>query len=251
MRLRTALALLLPISLLGLAAAPAEAPPEPEWIFDLPLTGSLIEFGPSSEPEFTIHDEVRILRQRAWEAEEARRAQEVEDLKDRQARLQELGWYRGQVDGIVGPLTIAAREDFQATVGLEVNGEDVTDEFVEALFDPTAPAVPEPSPEPEPVPEPEPAPASASSEPTVATSGVPWDRIAQCESGGDWAINTGNGYHGGLQFDKSSWDWAGGPPGYPHEHSREVQIATAEKLLAIHPAGLGAWPACTKKLGLR
>jgi hypothetical protein len=75
-----------------------------------------------------------------------------------------------------------------------------------------------------------------------------WDRLAECESGGDWAINTGNGYYGGLQFSLTSWRAVGGA-GYPHQHSREEQILRGEKLKAIQ--GWGAWPACTRKLGLR
>lgn len=91
-------------------------------------------------------------------------------------------------------------------------------------------------------PEPQPAPA-----PAVASGSV-WDQLAQCESGGNWAINTGNGFYGGLQFTLSSWQAVGGS-GYPHLASREEQIARAEQLLAIQ--GWGAWPACTAKLGLR
>lgn len=75
-----------------------------------------------------------------------------------------------------------------------------------------------------------------------------WDRLAQCESGGNWAINTGNGYYGGLQFSLSSWRGVGGS-GYPHQASKAEQIARAEALLARQ--GWGAWPACTAKLGLR
>jgi len=75
-----------------------------------------------------------------------------------------------------------------------------------------------------------------------------WDSLAKCESGGNWAINTGNGYYGGLQFSLSSWRAVGGS-GYPHQASREEQIARAEMLKARQ--GWGAWPACTKKLGLR
>lgn len=97
--------------------------------------------------------------------------------------------------------------------------------------------------------EPEPQTASESVSPGHSV----WDRLAQCESSGDWAINTGNGYYGGLQFNKESWDWAGGQQyaKWPHHASREQQIATAERLLEIHPAGWGAWPACSRKLGLR
>jgi resuscitation-promoting factor RpfB len=79
-------------------------------------------------------------------------------------------------------------------------------------------------------------------------SGSVWDKLAQCESGGNWSINTGNGYYGGLQFSLSTWRAYGGS-GRPNEASREEQIAIAKKLQA--DAGWGAWPACSSKLGLR
>lgn len=77
-----------------------------------------------------------------------------------------------------------------------------------------------------------------------------WDRLAQCESGGNWAINTGNGYHGGLQFSPSTWAAYGGTQYAPtaNQATREQQIAIAEKTLAGQ--GWGAWPACSAKLGL-
>jgi uncharacterized protein YabE (DUF348 family) len=75
-----------------------------------------------------------------------------------------------------------------------------------------------------------------------------WDRLAQCESGGNWSINTGNGFYGGLQFTASTWHAMGGS-GLPHQASRETQIAVAKKLQAR--AGWGQWPGCTSKLGLR
>jgi hypothetical protein len=75
-----------------------------------------------------------------------------------------------------------------------------------------------------------------------------WDALAECESGGNWSINTGNGYYGGLQFSLSSWQAVGGT-GYPHEASRETQITMGQRL---HEAqGWGAWPACTRELGWR
>lgn len=83
---------------------------------------------------------------------------------------------------------------------------------------------------------------------TYASDGSVWDRLAQCESGGNWAINTGNGFYGGLQFTLSSWRGVGGS-GYPNEASRVEQIQRAEALLARQ--GWGAWPACSSKLGLR
>ena len=70
-----------------------------------------------------------------------------------------------------------------------------------------------------------------------------WDRLAQCESGGNWAINTGNGYHGGLQFSASTWQAFGGGQFAPTANlaSREQQIIVAERTLAQQ--GWGAWPA--------
>lgn len=85
------------------------------------------------------------------------------------------------------------------------------------------------------------------SAPAVAGGSV-WDQLALCESGGNWAINSGNGFYGGLQFTISSWQAVGGS-GLPSDASREEQIMRAEKLLAMQ--GWGAWPACTSKLGLR
>jgi uncharacterized protein YabE (DUF348 family) len=81
-----------------------------------------------------------------------------------------------------------------------------------------------------------------------ASGGTVWDRLAQCESGGNWAINTGNGYYGGLQFSLSTWRGYGGP-GYPHQQSRETQIAIAEKVRAA-TGGYGSWPHCSQQLGL-
>ena len=89
------------------------------------------------------------------------------------------------------------------------------------------------------------APARAAA-PTVAGGSV-WDQLAQCESGGNWAINTGNGFYGGLQFTISSWQAVGGS-GLPSEASREEQIMRAQTLQSQQ--GWGAWPACTAKLGL-
>jgi pyruvate/2-oxoglutarate dehydrogenase complex dihydrolipoamide acyltransferase (E2) component len=87
--------------------------------------------------------------------------------------------------------------------------------------------------------------------PDTSSSGFPWDRLAQCESGGNWATHTGNGYSGGLQFVNSTWLSNGGGAYAPQawQASREQQIAVAERVLAN--SGPGAWPGCTSKLGLR
>ena len=75
----------------------------------------------------------------------------------------------------------------------------------------------------------------------------PWNELAECESGGDWHINTGNGYYGGLQFALSSWRAVGGT-GYPHEHSPAEQIHRGELLQDLQ--GWNAWPTCSRMIGL-
>jgi uncharacterized protein YabE (DUF348 family) len=89
----------------------------------------------------------------------------------------------------------------------------------------------------------EPAPAA-----NYASGGTVWDALAQCESGGNWAINTGNGYYGGLQFSLGTWQAYGGS-GLPSENSREEQIRIATKVRDAS-GGYGAWPHCSASLGL-
>ncbi|GAA4696437.1 transglycosylase family protein [Nocardioides conyzicola] len=71
-----------------------------------------------------------------------------------------------------------------------------------------------------------------------------WDRIAHCESGGRWHINTGNGYFGGLQISKSTWNAYGGRKfaRYPHGATKREQIRVAERIK--NGQGWGAWPSC-------
>lgn len=92
--------------------------------------------------------------------------------------------------------------------------------------------------------EPEPEPAAAN----FASGGTVWDSLAACESGGNWSINTGNGYYGGLQFNLGTWQSYGGT-GLPSENSRETQIAVATRLRDAS-GGYGAWPHCSAQLGL-
>ncbi|MFC0450927.1 transglycosylase family protein [Rhodococcus jostii] len=77
-----------------------------------------------------------------------------------------------------------------------------------------------------------------------------WDRLAQCESGGNWGINTGNGFQGGLQFSPSTWNAHGGTQyaATANQATREQQIVVAEKVLDSQ--GWGAWPSCSSSLGL-
>lgn len=79
---------------------------------------------------------------------------------------------------------------------------------------------------------------------TANADNVNWDAIAACEAGGNWSINTGNGYYGGLQFSMGTWH-ANGGAGSPHAASRSEQIRVAENVLRHQ--GLGAWPACGRR----
>ncbi|WP_247048257.1 LysM peptidoglycan-binding domain-containing protein [Arthrobacter rhizosphaerae] len=88
--------------------------------------------------------------------------------------------------------------------------------------------------------------ATAANATTAAPTNT-WDALAQCESGGNWSTNTGNGYTGGLQFSSSTWAAYGGT-GSAADASREQQIAVAEQVQASQ--GWGAWPSCAAQLGL-
>ncbi len=79
---------------------------------------------------------------------------------------------------------------------------------------------------------------------TANADSVNWDAVAACESGGNWSINTGNGYSGGLQFTQGTWR-ANGGSGSPHNASREEQIRVAENVLRSQ--GIGAWPVCGRR----
>jgi hypothetical protein len=105
---------------------------------------------------------------------------------------------------------------------------------------PTTTAPPPPPPAPQPV-----ATGSGYNDPSNPAA---WDRLAQCESGGNWAANTGNGYYGGIQFSLSSWQGVGGT-GRPDQASRATQIAMGQRLW--HQGGWVHWPACSSKLGYR
>jgi len=83
--------------------------------------------------------------------------------------------------------------------------------------------------------------------PAQAANLQDWEKIAACESDGNWSTNTGNGFYGGLQFSETSWRGVGGT-GLPHQASKAEQIARAEKLQDLQ--GWGAWPVCSKKAGL-
>lgn len=111
-----------------------------------------------------------------------------------------------------------------------------------------APGAPAPPPPGAPAPPPSGAPLPPASDaapgapaPPAEAYSVDWDAIAACESGGNWSINTGNGYYGGLQFTPGTWR-ANGGAGLPQNASRAEQIRVAENVL--HSQGIGAWPVC-------
>lgn len=168
--------------------------------------------------------------------------------------------------------------DFLREAGVDTEGKRVSAGMDERLSDGFVLTVEDERPKEEPKPEdgpkpeeekPEPEPVVEETEPepvveetaveveTVESKPAPavsddsvWDSIAQCESGGNWAINTGNGYQGGLQFNPQTWNAYGGGEyaASADQASREQQIAVAEKVQAAQ--GWGAWPACTASLGL-
>lgn len=95
------------------------------------------------------------------------------------------------------------------------------------------------------------APVVALDAPAQATPTRTWNRLAQCESSGRWHINTHNGYYGGLQISKRTWDGFGGRrfAAYPHRASKPQQIRVAERIKRSQ--GWGAWPTCSRRIGVR
>ena len=139
----------------------------------------------------------------------------------------------GPVRPVLAPLP--PRNDMSHLKSAIVDGADAT-----ALL--AHPGTPPPPPPP-------PAPKKKASAPAVSSGSV-WDRLARCESGGNWASTVGT-FEGGLQFHPSTWDAykPGGYPNHAYQASREQQIAVAKRVLADQ--GWAAWPACSRKLGLR
>jgi len=119
---------------------------------------------------------------------------------------------------------------------------------------PTLTATPTPSPSPTPTPTSTPTPTPTNT-PTPTLTPTPvdvngdiWEKIADCESHGNWSIDTGNGYFGGLQFSQGAWDSVGGT-GKPSDASRDTQIEKGKALQ--QKRGWGVWGECAKRLGLQ
>ena len=105
----------------------------------------------------------------------------------------------------------------------------------------------------QPTPHPSPARRRHPEPPTTEVAPAPtvWDNLAWCESGEDWAINTGNGFYGGLQFTRDVWNAYGGQEfaSLASQATRDQQILVAERI--VDDVGWGAWPTCSRRLGLR
>ncbi len=150
------------------------------------------------------------------------------------------------------PTTRRDREEIRSFL----DGQDALDRLAtvaQAVAPPTTAApttTTTAAPPPTTTPPPQPAVAPVASGSGYNDPGNPaaWDRLAQCEAGGNWAANTGNGYYGGLQFSLGSWQSVGGS-GRPDQASRETQIAMGQRLW--NQGGWRHWPACTIKLGYR
>ena len=89
------------------------------------------------------------------------------------------------------------------------------------------------------------------SAPSEAATMRTWERLAWCESTGRWHVNTGNGYYGGLQISPSTWRGHGGArfARLPHQATKREQVKVAERIKSSQ--GWGAWPSCSRKIGVR
>jgi uncharacterized protein YabE (DUF348 family) len=137
----------------------------------------------------------------------------------------------GKIERVVEVLIVDGKEGKQRVLSEKTVVAAVTEVVLVGTKERPAP---EPPPEPTPI-------------DTSGDGGV-WDQLAECESGGNWSINTGNGYYGGLQFSLGTWQAYGGS-GYPHENSKAEQIRIATKVRDAR-GGYGDWPACAAELGL-
>ena len=162
------------------------------------------------------------------------------------------------------PSSTTTEDPTTTTVVVEVADTVAETTTSEAAEETTTTEAEEPASEPaatmaQPAPEPAPAPTTTTQTPpsTPPSEGyaygdpedpATWDRLAQCESHGNWSLNSGNGYYGGLQFSLATWQDVGGS-GYPHENTREEQIHRGQILQARY--GWGQWPHCSSKLGYR
>jgi uncharacterized protein YabE (DUF348 family) len=168
-----------------------------------------------------------------------------------------VGEERVEQDGRNGERTLTYRLEFlgDEQVGKELVSNEVTTEPVDRIV--LVGTKQRPAPAPEPAPAPAPAQSSSAPAPAPAPASAPapgggvWAALAQCESGGNWSINTGNGFYGGLQFTIGTWLGYGGGQYAPRADlaTPAQQIEIAQRVVNAR-GGYGDWPACSARLGL-
>jgi resuscitation-promoting factor RpfB len=226
----------------------------------LPIPGAAVE--PDTHVVVQRVGHGQVVEQVTLPFEEIRR--ETDDLRDGTTEVEQEGREGIRFDSYA--LTqVDGEETKRELISSELVREPTPRIVLVGTFVPPPPPKPEPKPA-APKPEPKPAapkpaapkpaatkPAPAPS-PTATAPSTPrnhWDDLARCESGGNWSLNTGNGYHGGLQFHPSTWN-AHKPSGYPtyaYQATREQQIVVGERVQRSQ--GWGAWPHCSRQAGLR
>lgn len=191
-------------------------------------------WGPTT---ITVHRVDVEQETREVELEHGERRQETDDLERGTTRVDQDGEDGLRMDTYRITL-VDGEQTFRERVGTEV----VTEPRERVVLVGTKPPPPPPSPPAASAP----SPATTGSTSGSSSAGV-WDRLAQCESNGNWSADFGNGYYGGLQFHPQTWRSVGGS-GLPHEASKAEQIRRGE--LLQQRSGWGQWPACSRRLGL-
>jgi hypothetical protein len=199
---------------------------------------------------------VQAAKERAADAQSA--AQAAATQAERSRRAAEAAWddaEAAQADAVQRAAGLQAEQDVAEAQLDEARTTLVDLQDLQDLQDQLTPLPPPPAPSPpvggsqseDPVPAPPAPPAPAPPAP-APPSGHDWDAVAMCESGGNWSINTGNGYYGGLQFSAGTWAAYGGTAYAPRADlaTKSQQIAVAELVLAGQ--GAGAWPTCGRNL---
>jgi predicted nucleic acid-binding Zn-ribbon protein len=190
---------------------------------------------------------VRSARERAADSEAA--AERAVTEADRSRQAAQIAWDTAEAARADAVRQAAALETERDAAQTQL--DQARNALVE-LQSRLTPAEPEVAPVPPPSP---PVGGSQSEDPPPAPPVAPpsahdWDAVAMCESGGNWSINTGNGYYGGLQFSSSTWTAFGGTAYAPRADlaTKSQQIAVAERVLAAQGPGPGAWPTCGRSL---
>jgi resuscitation-promoting factor RpfB len=209
-----------------------------------PIPGAALEAGAEVVVQRVAEDE--IVEEVSLPREEVRR--ETDDLRKGTTKVEDEG-RDGVRHDTYRVTTVDGEETERELISREVAEEPRPRIVLVGTF---VPPPPPPPPPPRPAPAPSPTATASAPKPAPATSTSDvWDRLARCESGGNWSLNTGNGYHGGLQFHPDTWNRhkPSGYPTYAYQATREQQIVVGERVQRSQ--GWGAWPHCSRQLGLR